>query len=309
MSIVDRPNHAPAIGNVSSSFESRLDAGSAFPLASVRADAGWIGPDFVSVASVVGSAHLHRGRTGQDTYDFYQSGAGDLAVAVADGLGSHPATSQIGALLAARQLCRRLIETASHEADLADAATGAVAQASADVCNLASTYYELDAARVPCTAAFCWLRQSKPSQVVIGRIGDADGFVVMKCPGTDDHGPLQPCFDVGMGTARKGPANVVKSWLPYPGASPNLELWSAPLSTVHYLALTTDGVSSDLSGSPGIRRWLEHRWRRPCSASWMLQSLRYRRQGSLDDRTAAVIWVNPSSRDVAVDDDSMLPHP
>jgi hypothetical protein len=43
-----------------------------------------------------------------------------------------------------------------------------------------------------------------------------------------------------------------------------------------------------------LRTWLAERWARPAMAWAVGDSLRYRRQGSHDDRTAVVVWTEPS---------------
>lgn len=50
--------------------------------------------------------------------------------------------------------------------------------------------------------------------------------------------------------------------------------------------------SQDLRTSAAIRSWLGERWRTPLGPYAMGESLRYRRQGSHDDRTAVVVWAD-----------------
>ncbi len=56
------------------------------------------------------------------------------------------------------------------------------------------------------------------------------------------------------------------------------------------LVLCSNGLANDLRTSPTLRAWLEARWQRPTTAYALLDSLRYRRQGSHDDRTVVVVW-------------------
>ncbi|WEH16158.1 PP2C family serine/threonine-protein phosphatase [Streptomyces sp. VNUA24] len=60
------------------------------------------------------------------------------------------------------------------------------------------------------------------------------------------------------------------------------------------LILASDGLAEDAFGSPAVRAWLAERWAQPCDAAAMADSLRYRRRGSHDDRTALVVWSRQS---------------
>jgi hypothetical protein len=69
----------------------------------------------------------------------------------------------------------------------------------------------------------------------------------------------------------------------------------APVDTVTVtdapiLALVTDGLANDIRTSAGVRGWLAAQWSRPTTSFATGDALRYRRQGSHDDRTAVVLW-------------------
>jgi hypothetical protein len=57
------------------------------------------------------------------------------------------------------------------------------------------------------------------------------------------------------------------------------------------VVLASDGLAADIRLSKALRRFLDAEWRKPTSAALMLDTLRYRRQGSHDDRTGLVAWL------------------
>ncbi len=113
------------------------------------------------------------------------------------------------------------------------------------------------------------------------RIGDASCFLLQEGAGFNE-----------VFAAPEGALNEVAVSLP--GATEaDVEVAEvpAPHGTV---VVATDGVALDLRMSPGVRTWLARSWAEPIGPFAMADSLRYERRGSLDDRTAAVIW--PAAR-------------
>ena len=109
----------------------------------------------------------------------------------------------------------------------------------------------------------------------IARIGDVSAF------GVNADADLTELFASDIGYV-----NVVQSWLP---GAPSEAAERATSSAVT-VALVTDGLANDLRTSAAIRSWLREQWQAPLGPHAMGESLRYRRQGSHDDRTAVVVW-------------------
>jgi hypothetical protein len=108
----------------------------------------------------------------------------------------------------------------------------------------------------------------------LARVGDATAFVLR---GSEF---VEVFPDDGR------PVNVVGAVIPG-------DMASAQAMTVSLdapLALVTDGLAIDIRTSPGVRAWLSACWSKPLGPHAMADSLRYRLQGSHDDRTALLIW-------------------
>jgi serine/threonine protein phosphatase PrpC len=272
------------VGAVSSAVNQRLDTQDILRLPSVQADAGQVGPFWLAAASAAGLAHLNRGKTGQDCYSYLLADDGrSVVAAVADGLGSKP-HSHLGALTLTRLLCRELAGVPFQRMVEAprDHLARAVQSASDQAENVVKLGLVRDVGELACTIAFCWIPQpGTAGGGYAGRVGDSSLFVL-------DPGGLHQVF-----RGDDGPINVVSASLPNAAAGTALELTQIDFDAFSAAILVTDGLAGDLLDSQTIREWLTDRWARPCAPDGMIESLRYRRQGSHDDRTALVIW--PSS--------------
>ncbi|WP_067537787.1 protein phosphatase 2C domain-containing protein [Nocardia crassostreae] len=283
--LTELPSEAPQVGRlVTESGPPRLP-GTPIALAGTRVDAGVLADHRLAAASLVGRAHLAQGTSAQDAYCFaLAQDESALVLAVCDGVGSSPHTAQIGAELLVRLCCDRAAAITDVEAR-ADAAA-ALGAAVADACRTLSDWRallapELTDRELHCAALVCRLPRDGGAAVFV-RAGDCEAFLL-----SDGE------FDAVFPECDTGPANVVRGVLPCPDPSSVLEFARCELGNAEALVLATDGLAGDLFDSPTVRDWLAERWAAPCGTAWMLDSLRYRAQGSHDDRTALVTWLPP----------------
>ena len=279
------PTAAPLVGDIRTMLRPKLDGNNLWRLPSLTADAGQLGPFWVAAASLAGLGHLHHGRTGQDSFSFaLTDDQAALVVGVADGLGSRPDTAQIGAVVAARLLCHEL---ARHHTDVVlDPSSGVVDEAVravngqlTQICR--RLVRELCAGDLATTIVVCVVPTDPlDCRRVLVRVGDCAAFVL-----SDGH--FVPVF-----VRDGGPLNRVSSVLPVSGDSTTA--LRAEISRLDArdgaVVLVTDGVAEDIHDSPTVRAWLAERWSEPCSLTSFIDALRYRRQGSHDDRTALIVW-------------------
>lgn len=250
-------------------------------LPGLRADGGLLGDRWLGAASLAGQSHLNGGSTAQDAYQFTLSDDGSLLIAaVCDGMGSRPLTSQIGAVLLASLLCEeaRTVTAGKLAADPRAVLGGILDAACARVTQVRTAGLPgLTDRDLSCTAALALLPATGTGWAA--RVGDC---AVLRLAGE----AWETVF------ARDGgPVNMVSAALPHPTPAEVAEY--APLaeeSPGDCLILASDGLAEDAFGSPAVRAWLAERWSRPCDAAAMADSLRYRRRGSHDDRTALVVW-------------------
>ncbi|MCH0565767.1 MULTISPECIES: protein phosphatase 2C domain-containing protein [unclassified Streptomyces] len=275
------PTTAPHVGDRLQPLPLPRLALPATSLPGLRADGGLLGDRWLGAASLAGQSHLNSGTTAQDAYQFTLSDDRSLLVAaVCDGLGSRPLTSQLGASLFAALLCEeaRTVTAGRLTGDPRAVLGGVLDAACARTARLRTAGMPALTDRdLSCTAALVLLP-------VVGtgwatRVGDC---AVMRLAGE----AWETVFH-----RDGGPVNRVSAALPHPAPAEIAEY--APLteeSPGGCLILASDGLAEDAFGSPAVRAWLAERWSRPCDAAAMADSLRYRRRGSHDDRTALVVW-------------------
>jgi len=286
LDLYESPTGAPTVGQVVDTFSSRLDGSNAFRLPTLCADAGALGPFWLAAASLTGLGHLHMATTGQDSYSFALADDGQAVIcAAADGLGSRPSSAQIGATLLTRMLCARLarLPTDGVLTSPQPSFATALAEVNDDLCSFRHKLgLHLEDRDLSSTLAFIWIptdHRTRPS--FAGRIGDCAVFTL-------SESAYETIFERG-----EGPLNVVKACLPRTPPLDELELKKLDLSTQQAIILATDGLADDLFNSPAVRAWLAKCWSSRCGAFRMLDALRYRRQGSHDDRTALTVWLEP----------------
>ncbi|MFF5805088.1 protein phosphatase 2C domain-containing protein [Streptomyces sp. NPDC012746] len=304
------PTSAPRTGQLASLPAPRLtEVPTSLP--GMRADGGLLRGRWIAAASLTGTSHLLHGTTGQDVYRYTATHDGSgLVLVVCDGLGSRPATAQTGAGLLASYVCEAAAHITGRQMALApqDVLHDVLATGNAAVRRHRAAVLEpLTDSDLASTVAVCWL----PLPVDPEQAG-ADGEPPESgtSTGPEASGEVRPDANLGhavrvgdcnvftlsgdaYGTAfaaDEGPANVITAYLPSDGVPRAAEYAPLALAGVDAVILTTDGLAVDLFDSPSVRTWLASRWSVPCGPARMLDSLRYRRQGSHDDRTALVTW-------------------
>ena len=279
---LDIPEH-PRIGRVSDRPVVPVLSGVPTALPSLRADAGMLGGHWVAAASVTGLKHQVHGTTGQDAFGYTVTRDGSALVLVAcDGLGSRPLTAQIGAELITRLLLARAagLDGAAFLADPPAAWRSLAAAVNDETPRISAALLPgVEDQALSSTVSACWvsLAPDRPEAHAF-RIGDGN---VVGMAGT----LLEPHFPIAGGAI-----NEVTGCLPHPNAIAWCEYARIDTGAWDLLAVTTDGIALDIAGSAGTRKWLAERWAMPSGAARMIETLRYRREGSHDDRTAAVVW-------------------
>ncbi|WP_328328290.1 protein phosphatase 2C domain-containing protein [Kribbella sp. NBC_00382] len=264
----DLPTSAPFIGKVRPLPLLHLSPGVTHRTPTVALDGLSVGPFHVGAASQAGTAHLIKGEPRQDAYDFVLTPEGRLVVAIADGLGSRRA-SQVGA--------RIFCEHATALAGTTDCtAAEYLVQAAALTSTTAENNYGLHSEDISFVGAVAVFDEAGEDVVDIARVGDVSAFVL-----TSD-GAISELFQHD-----DAALNIVTALLPGKGAPEPEEVRTGGDSQI---VLTTDGLATDLRNSTSLREWLAQEWRLPVGPYAMADSLRYRRQGSHDDRTAVVVW-------------------
>ncbi|MEU1280432.1 protein phosphatase 2C domain-containing protein [Streptomyces sp. NPDC005805] len=295
------PTDAPRVGRLAPLPPPRL-TGETTGLPSLRADGGLLHGCWVAAASITGTSHLLHGTTGQDVYRYAVAHDGSgLVLVVCDGLGSRPSTAQRGAALLAAALCEEAahLTGARMALDPREALLGVLVAANDSVRrHRAAALRELTDSDLAATVALCWLPLPGPEpgqdpngtcEPGAGRSpGHAGGHVVRV---GDCHAfTLTDGVYANLFPVEEGPANLVSGQLPSADVLPLAEYAAFPTGGTATVILATDGLAGDLFDSPSVRDWLAERWAVPCGGARMLDSLRYRRAGSHDDRTALVAW-------------------
>lgn len=302
LNIVDSPTFAPTVGAVLDTFSSHLDGANPFRLPGLSVDAGVLGPFWLAAASMAGLSHLHKGRTGQDSYSFaLANGGSHVTIAVADGLGSRPAYSQIGATLLTRAVCNALASVSYEELTESDSdeLERCVSDANDEVRSIRDiAFTNLSDSDLAATLAFAVIPVDvSTGPAVAARIGDCAGFTMVG--GQYDN--IFPKDDTAL--------NVVDACLPSSRPTHGLRVELMDLVGKDCFVLTTDGLAEDIFGSPKVREWLAESWLVRCGPARMLDTLRYRRQGSQDDRTCVVLWLAPLVEAGTYDHEELAPEP
>ncbi|MGW0331103.1 protein phosphatase 2C domain-containing protein [Streptomyces sp. NPDC003011] len=271
--------HAPRVGTLQPLPLPRLSPVDT-SLPGVRADAGLLRDRWLGAASLVGQSHLNSGTTAQDAYQFTVSDDGSLlAAVVCDGLGSRALTSQLGASLLSALLCTAARRTTAERLE-------------------ANPHAVLGDILGEACAQLLRLRAVALPGLTDGDLSSTVAFVLVPADGVGWAVRIGDCAvmtlaDGVWGTVfhkEEGPLNRVTAALPHPAPADAAEYAPLPDTRDSSLVLASDGLAEDVFGSPAVRTWLAERWAVRCDASAMADSLRYRRQGSHDDRTALVLW-------------------
>lgn len=266
----DLPTTAPTIGRMGTATLGVFGVDCSWRPSAIAVDGTTAGSFHVAAASIIGAGHLQSGQPRQDAYNLMLGRSGSLYVAIADGLGSRP-TSQLGAHLFTESV---LIAAAESESKAGFPVTAAqlLAQASARTARMLTEAYRLEIKDAACVGAVAIFSAQLCD---VARIGDVAAFTLA-------DGEFAEAFPVDSGFV-----NVVTATLPGEEA-PQVD--TTELGPAEIVVLGTDGLANDLRNSPALRTWLAARWRVPQWPFAMGDTLRYRRQGSHDDRTAIVVW-------------------
>jgi Protein phosphatase 2C len=263
----DLSTRAPHVGRLRAPVPPVLKPATALRPASATLDGLRCGDYCIAAASIVGSSHLQGGTPRQDGYDFVVTPSRRLVVAVADGLGSRP-YSQLGARLFGEQV----VQLALEQPDAA--AEWYLTEAADRVGLIAPKHYGLSVRDVGFVAEVAVL---EADVCTLARVGDVSAFARL---------PEGEFVELFAGDDN-GSMNAVSESLPSPAEPQVVKTQS------DRIVFTTDGLAGDIRLSPGVRTWLREQWSAPVSAFLMGDSLRFRRQGSHDDRTAVVVWHRP----------------
>jgi hypothetical protein len=265
---------APEIGALGPLRPPFLAAGVAVRTPAVMLDGARVGNFDVAGASLIGAGHSSSGGARQDWYDFACTPGGALVIAVADGLGSRT-HSAIGA----RLFCEGVVQAVTAAPEAVSTAAELLEAGATHAHLVAEGSYGLEDREIAFVAA---VAVADPRGTCLARVGDVSAF---------RFGPDQEVTELF--AADDGPINVVVESLPAPAPlAPEVAETEATV-----LAVVTDGLANDLRTSPGVRAWLSEAWQQARGQFAMADSLRYRRQGSHDDRTAVVLWRDPETSD------------
>jgi Protein phosphatase 2C len=268
---VDLPTDAPCIGRVGDVQQGHVEPGTALRPPAVTLDGTAAGAFQVAAASLIGVGHLQSGRPRQDAYNFMASRSGLLYVAIADGLGSK-AASQLGSHLFIESV---LVAAAHAEADEDGARSDParlLTRASARMARIVTDAYHIDPNTVGCVGAVAVFSDKG---CAIARVGDVSAFTIAE-------GDFTEVFP-----AEAGLVNIVSAAMPGEDES-DVETVDLPPAPV--VVFGTDGLANDIRNSGALREWLAGRWCLPHLPFAIGNTLRYRRQGSHDDRTAVLVW-------------------
>jgi serine/threonine protein phosphatase PrpC len=267
---VDLPGNAPTIGRASRPRLGVVKPGMRLRPPAVSLDGTTAGPFQIAAASFIGTGHLQSGVPRQDAYNFMPGRTGRLYVAIADGLGSKPA-SQLGAHLFAESVLFAAAEADEGE-EAGPAAADLLRTASRRAAAMVTDAYGIDprvAGFVGAVAVF------SEDGCHLARVGDVSAFTLEKGEFTEAFEP-----DEGL-------VNIVSAAMPGEQES-EVEVAALPPGAV--VVLGTDGFANDLRNSGTLREWLAGQWQVPHLPFGFGDTLRYCRQGSHDDRTAVVVW-------------------
>jgi serine/threonine protein phosphatase PrpC len=262
----DLPTAAPSIGRVGGAQAGRVETGISLRPPAIALDGITAGGYRIAAASMIGASHLQSGQPRQDAYSFMLGGSGRLFVAVADGLGSRP-NSQLGAhLFTESVMLAAAADEDAHPATLLILASRRMEQVVAEA-------YAVDPKSAGCVGVVAVFAEHG---CTAARVGDVSAFTIRDGAFTEEFAP-----------DGDGPMNVVSASMPYEKED---DIEVTELGPAAVVVLGTDGLANDLRTSGTLREWLAERWQSPHLPFGFGDTLRYRRQGSHDDRTAVVIW-------------------
>lgn len=295
---------APRVGAVSSQrFFDGLPLVDLSRLPAVRCEAGWIGGGWLQAASLAGRSHRQNGApsSGQDVYNYVHTDNGEklTVLAVADGLGSRP-RSHVGATLAVRIACDELTKIgydgllSSTDDQLIEAGS----RINSRLLNAAGQNWH----DVGTTLLACVLLGRTPDLYLIGiRVGDPTAHVLNK------GNQLEPLWPGEL--EADTPLNIVNSCIPNQNDDFAFDIVRRRLTEdAAGIVLLSDGVANDMTDLD-IQSWCLSKWTTPLDAFGMVDSLRYQRRGSSDDRTALVLLLDAEEHTTRQHPSEIVPAP
>jgi serine/threonine protein phosphatase PrpC len=268
--LADLPSVAPAIGRVGGVHLGQVKPGISLRPPAIALDGISAGGFQVAAASMIGASHLQSGQPRQDAYNFMLGESGRLYVAVADGLGSKP-YSQLGAHLFVESVLVAAVRAEAEEPGEPDPAE-LLALASERMERIIAKAYGIDPNTAGCVGAVAVFSERG---CVVARVGDVSAFTIRA-------GSFAEGFP-----AEGGPVNLVSASMP---DEKETDIEVAELDPAAVVVFGTDGLANDLRTSGTLREWLAAQWQVPHLPFGIGDTLRYRRQGSHDDRTAVLVW-------------------
>ena len=267
----DLPGRSPTIGRAAPPHLGQVNPATALRPPAVALDGTTAGDFQVAAASLIGAGHLVSGHPRQDAYNFMVGHSGRLYVAIADGMGSKPA-SQLGANLFTESVLIAAARAEQSDPDAEPDPAELLVQSSTRTARLVEEAYHLDLRTIGFVGAVAVF--SGPG-CRMARIGDVSAFTLA-------GGGFDEVF-----AAEEGPLNLVSASMPGEKAE-DIEVVEVPAAGV--VVFGTDGFANDIRTSSTLCEWLAEQWRVPHLPFAIGDTLRYRRQGSHDDRTAVVVW-------------------
>lgn len=241
--------------------------------ASYRAEAGAAGWCYVGAATVTGVGHRLAAERNQDCYA-WATGAGRLAVAVADGLGSVPGSAEAA---------RTASVSAVHAAAQSDGVAREAAVAALDAAQTALR--ESDLASGATTLVVCVADEN--GDVALSRVGDSTAFMVRAGDGSGWRELFDPPGE------HEGEMPVVTEAITVEDSAtlPAVESVEVNWESDEVVVLVSDGIAGPWRDGPTTvaPAMVEGILSRP-SPIELAALADFSRKGCHDDRTLACIW-------------------
>ncbi|MCK9923154.1 protein phosphatase 2C domain-containing protein [Frankia sp. AgPm24] len=258
----------------------------------VAADQARLGDLEVRAASIIGTGHRSSdpATPRQDAYRLGRDTAGrHLIIAVADGMSDsersdHGATVAVSTAVA---VLRRHLDTGATLRDLSAAevfreVSGTIVR-SLEGRNMT----EMDVRTGLIVAVISVLpTRDGHREAWFGHLADLSAWQHSALPGTGWTHLAGDRKNDGMDS------NSLSRFLPFsPGDARDTR---ARIPAGAIVALMSDGVSDALTGIPGANDWFARQWTSPPAVAQFIQQIGFEAKTFTDDRTAVVIWCDPS---------------
>lgn len=237
--------------------------------AAYRADGGDCEWCAVRAASVAGVRHRLAGQPGQDTFAWTRRGE-ELAVAVADGLGSVPGSGPTAARSAVAATAAALATAGTREAQV---------RAGVSAAN--------DAARGGGATTVVVAVLAAAGHACLARVGDSTAFVL-----NDGGTGWREVFATPAGDDEL----VATVTAALPADEVSAEVAAVTLGPADVLVLVTDGIADPWRDGPStVAPSLSEAIAGRPDPLELAQLADFSRQGCHDDRTVVAVWLQPST--------------